>query len=181
MEKRYYDYKKFREESLKNQLTTGIKNMKIPEINKQLMLEYMNECLANGLKISTTGNRIFPLRRLASFIQKDFREATKQDPVSVFEKAIQNVSPKMEVRPRRVGGASYQVPVEVRGDRKEALAIRWILQGARNRSNKEFHTFDKKLAQELMDAANNAGSAVKKRDDMQKVASANRAFAHFRW
>ena len=87
----------------------------------------------------------------------------------------------MEVRPRRVGGASYQVPVEVRGDRKEALAIRWILAGAKTRSNREFHTFDKKLAQELIDAYNNTGLAIKKRDDMQKVAQANRAFAHFRW
>lgn len=109
------------------------------------------------------------------------REANKQDPIVIFERAIQNVSPKMEVRPRRVGGASYQVPIEVRGDRKEALAIRWILAGARSKSNKEFHTFSQKLAQELLDAANNTGSAIKKRDDVQKTASANRAFAHFRW
>jgi len=102
-------------------------------------------------------------------------------PVEVFERALANVSPKMEVRPRRVGGASYQVPVEVRGDRKEALAIRWIIAGAKSKPNKEYHTFAKKLAAELMDAANNAGIAIKKRDDMQKVANANRAFAHFRW
>lgn len=112
---------------------------------------------------------------------EQIKESAKQDPVSIFEKAIQNISPKMEVRPRRVGGASYQVPVEVRGDRKEALAIRWILDATRKRSNKEFHTFDKKLAQELMDAANNIGAAIKKKDDTQKVAAANRAFAHFRW
>lgn len=109
------------------------------------------------------------------------KDNTKQDPVSIFEKAIQNVAPKMEVRPRRVGGASYQVPVEVRGDRKEALAIRWILTAARSRSNTQFHTFDQKLAQELMDAAQNTGSAIKKRDDTLKSAQANRAFAHFRW
>lgn len=111
----------------------------------------------------------------------EIKESTKQNPVAVFEKAIQNVAPKMEVRPRRVGGASYQVPVEVRGDRKEALAIRWILNAARSRSNTQFHTFDQKLAQELMDAANNTGSAIKKRDDTLKSAQANRAFAHFRW
>lgn len=109
------------------------------------------------------------------------KEQTKQDPLSVFEKALTNVSPKMEVRPRRVGGASYQVPVEVRGDRKEALSIRWIIAGARARSNKEFHTFAEKLAAELIDTANGTGAAIKKRDDMQKTANANRAFAHFRW
>lgn len=109
------------------------------------------------------------------------KEQTKQDPLSVFEKALTNVSPKMEVRPRRVGGASYQVPVEVRGDRKEALSIRWIIAGARARSNKEFHTFAEKLAAELIDTANGSGAAIKKRDDMQKTANANRAFAHFRW
>lgn len=112
---------------------------------------------------------------------EQIREGSKQDPISVFEKAIQNVSPKMEVRPRRVGGASYQVPIEVRGDRKEALAIRWILGAARKRSNKDFHTFDKKLAQELMDAANNTGLAIKKKEDVQRIAASNRAFSHFRW
>src|SRR3989344_639864 len=106
---------------------------------------------------------------------------TKQEPVAVLEKAIQNVAPKMEVRPRRVGGASYQVPVEVRGDRKEALAIRWILASASTRSNKEFHSFDRKLAQELIDASQGVGAAIKKKDDVQKQAQANRAFAHFRW
>lgn len=112
---------------------------------------------------------------------ENIKEEAKQEPLSIFEKAIQNVAPKMEVRPRRVGGASYQVPSEVRGDRKEALAIRWILSAARTRGNKDFKTFDKKLAQELMDAANNTGMAIKKRDDVQKVAASNRAFAHFRW
>ena len=104
-----------------------------------------------------------------------------QDPLGTLQKAMENVSPKMEVRPRRVGGASYQVPTEVRGDRKEALAIRWILSGAEARPNKEFHTFGLKLAAELLDAANNTGIAIKKKEDIQKVANANRAFAHFRW
>lgn len=104
-----------------------------------------------------------------------------QDPLNTLQKAMENVSPKMEVKPRRVGGASYQVPTEVRGDRKEALAIRWILSGAEARSNKEYHGFDKKLAAELLDAANNTGIAIKKKEDIQKVANANRAFAHFRW
>lgn len=111
----------------------------------------------------------------------EIKEQSKQSPLATFEKAIANVAPKMEVRPRRVGGASYQVPVEVRGDRKEALAIRWILSGARSRSNKEYHTFDKKLAAELIEAAQGTGSAIKKKDDVQKQAAANRAFSHFRW
>lgn len=109
------------------------------------------------------------------------KEKSKQDPLGVFEKALQNVSPKMEVKPRRVGGASYQVPIEVRGDRKEALSIRWIIAGARSKSNKEYHSFDQKLAAEILDASQNLGYAIKKRDDMQKAAQANRAFAHFRW
>ncbi len=109
------------------------------------------------------------------------KEETKQDPLLVFDKALKNVAPKMEVRPRRVGGASYQVPVEVKGDRKEALAIRWIISAAQSKSNSAFHSFDLKLATELMDAANNAGGAVKKKEDVQKVAQSNRAFAHFRW
>ena len=108
-------------------------------------------------------------------------EKQGQDPLKVFEKALENIAPKMEVRPRRVGGASYQVPVEVRGDRKEALAIRWVLAGAKTKSNKEFHSFAKKLAAELLDAANNAGVAIKKRDEVQKIAQNNRAFSHFRW
>lgn len=108
-------------------------------------------------------------------------EKKGQNPLETFEKAIQNVGPKQEVRPRRVGGASYQVPVEVKGDRKMALAIRWILQAARSKSNKEFHTFEEKLAQELLDASQNLGAAIKKRDTVQKSADANRAFAHFRW
>lgn len=111
----------------------------------------------------------------------NIKDRTKQDPVALFEKAIQNVAPKMEVRPRRVGGASYQVPVEVRGDRKEALAIRWILTGAKSKPNKQYHSFSEKLAVELLDAANNTGVAIKKKEDIQKQAAANRAFSHFRW
>ena len=109
------------------------------------------------------------------------REETKQEPLGVFEKAMNNISPKMEVRPRRIGGASYQVPVEVRGDRKEALSIRWLITASQGKSNKDYHSFAQKLADEIMDAANSAGGAVKKKEDMQKVANANRAFAHFRW
>lgn len=144
-----------------------------PIYGSRLVTRFINKVMRDGKK-STAQSLVY--RALEAV-----KEQSKQDPLLIFEKAIQNVAPKMEVRPRRVGGASYQVPVEVRGDRKEALAIRWILSGAKSKSNKEFHTFGQKLAAELLDAANNTGSAIKKRDDMQKVANANRAFAHFRW
>ena len=104
-----------------------------------------------------------------------------EDPIKVFETAINTVGPKMEVRARRVGGASYQVPTEVRGDRKVALAIRWIIQFANKRSNKEFKGFAAKLAVEFMEAAKGQGEAIKKRDTMHRMAEANRAFAHFKW
>lgn len=108
-------------------------------------------------------------------------EKKNEKPLDVFDKALQNVGPKQEVKARRVGGASYQIPIEVRGERKVSLAIRWIIAAARARSNKDHHTFEEKLALELMEAAQNQGSAVKKRDTVQRTADANRAFAHFRW
>lgn len=104
-----------------------------------------------------------------------------EDPVKVFELAVNNVGPKMEVKSRRVGGASYQVPSEVRGDRRVALAMRWIVQFANKRSSKEYKGFAAKLAAELMDAAKNQGEAIKKRDTVHRMADANRAFAHFKW
>ncbi len=104
-----------------------------------------------------------------------------EDPIKVFTQALENVRPSMEVRPRRIGGAAYQVPMQVRGPRKESLAIRWIVFATRARSNSEFHTFAEKLAIELTDAAKGEGGAVKKKQDMERVAEANRAFAHFRW
>jgi len=105
----------------------------------------------------------------------------EQDPIKVMETALNNVGPKMEVRTRRVGGASYQVPTEVRGDRRIALAIRWMVEFAKKRSNKEYHTYAEKLAVELMDAANNQGEAIKRRDTVHRMADSNKAFAHFRW
>ena len=108
-------------------------------------------------------------------------EKTKEDAIKTFEKAIENIKPEMEVRARRVGGAAYQVPSQVRGARKESLAIRWLVNAARARSNSEFHTFGEKLAAELMDAAKGEGGAVKKRQEMEKQADANRAFSHFKW
>src|SRR5918992_3926395 len=103
---------------------------------------------------------------------------TKQNPVSVFQQALDNVMPAIEVRSRRVGGATYQVPVEVRTDRRQALGIRWIISAARDRNDK---TMVDRLSAELMDAANNRGNAVKKREDTHRMAEANRAFSHYRW
>ena len=102
----------------------------------------------------------------------------KSDPLAVFRQALENVAPSVEVRSRRVGGATYQVPVEVRADRRQALAIRWIIAAARDRNDK---TMVDRLAAELLDAANNRGAAVKKREDTHRMAEANRAFAHYRW
>lgn len=104
-----------------------------------------------------------------------------EDPMKVFETAIANVGPKMEVRPRRVGGASYQVPMEVRGDRRVALAMRWIVAFSKKRSNKEYKSYAGKLAAELLDAAAGVGETIKKRDAVHRMADANKAFAHFKW
>jgi small subunit ribosomal protein S7 len=103
---------------------------------------------------------------------------TKQNPVTVFEQALENVMPTIEVRSRRVGGATYQVPVEVRLDRRQALGIRWLITAARDRNEK---TMTERLSAELLDASNNRGNAVKKREDTHRMAEANRAFAHYRW
>lgn len=103
---------------------------------------------------------------------------SKQEPLKAFNDALDNVKPTVEVRSRRVGGATYQVPVEVRPERRQALAIRWIIAAARNRSEE---TMEERLAGEFMDALNNRGSAVKKREDTHRMAEANKAFSHYRW
>lgn len=104
-----------------------------------------------------------------------------EDPLKAFEKAMQNVGPKVEVKARRIGGANYQVPTEVRHERRVSLGLRWIIEAARKRPNKEYHTFAEKLAAELMDALQNQGEAIKKREIALKQAEANKAFGHFRW
>ncbi|RLC38428.1 MAG: 30S ribosomal protein S7 [Candidatus Coatesbacteria bacterium] len=102
----------------------------------------------------------------------------EKDPIEVFEKAIENVKPILEVKSQRVGGATYQVPIEVRGERRTSLAIRWILQSARKRAE---HTMAERLAKEIIDAYNNTGGAIKKKEDTHRMAEANKAFAHFGW
>ena len=106
------------------------------------------------------------------------QERTKKEPIEIFEQALKNVSPVMEVRPRRVGGATYQVPMEVPAHRRFALATRWILAAARARSGR---SFSERLAAELMDAANNTGSAIRRREETHRMAEANRAFSHYRF
>ncbi|MCL4359927.1 30S ribosomal protein S7 [Patescibacteria group bacterium] len=143
-----------------------------PVYGSRLLARFINRVMRSGKK--HTAERMV-------YGALDIIKAKGEDPVNVFETALSTVGPKMEVRPRRVGGASYQVPMEVRGDRRLALAIRWIVSIANRRSNKEYHTYAEKLAAELMDAAKGTGEAIKKRDAMQRMAEANRAFAHFKW
>lgn len=144
-----------------------------PIYGSRLLHRFINRVMVSGKKSLA--------QRLVYDALEQVKEETKQNPMEVFERAVKNVSPKMEVKPRRVGGASYQVPVEVKGDRREALAIRWLIMAARSRSNKEYRAFDKKLAAELVDAAQLKGGAIKRKEDIEKTAAANRAFAHFRW
>ena len=106
------------------------------------------------------------------------REKTGREPIEVFEQAMNNIMPVVEVKARRVGGATYQVPIEVRPERRQTLGLRWLTAYARNRGEK---TMKERLAGEIMDAANNTGSAVKKREDTHKMAESNKAFAHYRW
>ncbi len=108
-------------------------------------------------------------------------EKTGEDAVVVYTRALNNIRPVMEVRARRIGGAAYQVPVQVRGRRQDSLGVRWLIEAARSRSNSEYHTFAEKLAAEILDALKNEGPAVKKKQDVEKVAEANKAFAHFKW
>lgn len=106
------------------------------------------------------------------------KEKTNKDPMEVYEKALENIKPALEVKSRRVGGANYQVPIEVRADRSQALGLRWLVQYARLRGG---HTMSENLANEIIDASNGVGAAVKKREDVHRMAEANKAFAHYRW
>ena len=141
-----------------------------PKYHNDVVAKFMNSVMNDGKK--SVAERIV----YGAF---DLIEGkTKQDPLAVFRQALDNVMPTIEVRSRRVGGATYQVPVEVRADRRQALAIRWLLTAARGRNEK---TMTEKLSGELLDAAGNRGNAVKKREDTHRMAEANRAFVHYRW
>lgn len=143
-----------------------------PMYNNRLLGRFINSVMKDGKK---------SIAQSLVYKALDSIKAKNLDPVKTFEAAIKNVGPRVEVRARRVGGASYQVPTEVRGDRRVSLAIRWIMEAAHKRSSREFTSFDKKLSQELLDAADNKGDAIRKRDVVHKVAESNRAFSHFKW
>ena len=141
-----------------------------PKFKNEVVTKFMNSIMYEGKK-STAEKIVYGAFDI-------IQARTKQDPLGIFRNALDNVMPSIEVRSRRVGGATYQVPVEVRSDRRQALAIRWLLSAARGRNEK---TMVEKLSGELLDAANNRGTAVKKREDTHKMAEANRAFSHYRW
>jgi small subunit ribosomal protein S7 len=141
-----------------------------PLYNSQLVTKFINSVMGAGRKSLAEGILYGALNRVA--------EKTQDDPMKTFKKAIENVKPALEVKSRRVGGSTYQVPVEVRPNRRTSLAIRWIIEYAQSRGEK---TMREKLAAEFLDAANLRGGAVKKKDDTHKMAEANKAFAHYRW
>ncbi len=143
-----------------------------PVYGNRLLTRFINRVMRNGKKTVAQGEVYRAL---------DIIKEKGEDPMKVFETAINTVGPKTEVKSRRVGGASYQVPMEVRGDRRVALAIRWIVTFANKRPNREFKTFANKLAVELLEASKGQGEAIKKRDVVHRMADANKAFAHFKW
>jgi small subunit ribosomal protein S7 len=141
-----------------------------PKFGDIAVTKFMNSLMIDGKKSAAE-----------AIVYGAFDEMSKkarQEPLPMFHEALNNVRPHIEVRSRRVGGATYQVPVEVRPDRRQALAIRWLIEAARNRSEQ---TMTQRLSGELMDAANNRGNAVKKREDTHRMADANKAFSHYRW
>ncbi|ASP33183.1 MULTISPECIES: 30S ribosomal protein S7 [Stappiaceae] len=141
-----------------------------PKFGDIVVTKFMNSIMYDGKK--STAERIV----YGAFDVVENK--TRENPIEVFHAALENVMPQVEVRSRRVGGATYQVPVEVRTDRRQALAIRWLIAAARNRNET---TMVDRLSGELLDAANNRGTAVKKREDTHRMADANRAFSHYRW
>jgi len=141
-----------------------------PKFGDLVLSKFMNSLMYQGKKSVAEGVIYSALETI--------EKKTGQDPIKVFREALDNVRPAIEVRSRRVGGATYQVPVEVRHERSQALAIRWLIGAARSRSE---YTMIERLSNELLDAANNRGSAVKKREDTHRMAEANRAFSHYRW
>lgn len=141
-----------------------------PKYNDLEVAKFINSLMVDGKK-SLSQKIMYRCFELLS-------ERTKEDPLTVFKRALNNVKPRLEVRPRRVGGATYQVPVEVAPKRSLALAIRWIIQSARARKGKPMY---ERLVEEIIDASKNEGASVKKREEMHKMAESNRAFAHYRW
>lgn len=141
-----------------------------PKYGDQVLAKFTNVLMLQGKKSIA--------ERIVYGAFDRIQERTSQDPLNVFHEALTNVKPTVEVRSRRVGGATYQVPVEVRPERSQALAIRWLISNARGRSE---NTMEERLSGELLDASGNRGAAVKKREDTHRMAEANRAFSHYRW
>ncbi len=141
-----------------------------PKFGDVILTKFMNSVMNDGKKSVA--------ERIVYGALDEIEGKTKQNPVELFHQALENVMPALEVRSRRVGGATYQVPIEVRTERRQALAIRWIITAARGRNE---NTMVERLSNELLDAANNRGTAVKKREDTHRMAEANRAFSHYRW
>ncbi len=141
-----------------------------PLYSSKLVTRLINSIMLDGKKGTA--------QRIVYDAFKEIKEKTNQEPLEVFEKAIENIAPSLEVKSRRVGGANYQVPVEVRPERKQALALRWLTNYARLRGG---HSMAENLANEIIDASNGVGAAVKKREDTHRMAEANKAFAHYRW
>ena len=141
-----------------------------PVYHSKIVTKFINKVMLSGKKSVA--------QRVVYDAFETIKEKTGKDPLEVFETALKNVMPVLEVRARRVGGANYQVPVEVRPERRQTLGIRWLVNYARLRGEK---TMDARLSAELMDAANNTGASIKKKEDTHKMAEANKAFAHYRW
>lgn len=134
----------------------------------------INACMKDG-KRTAAEKQVY---NALDLIKKEF---PKEEVLDVLDRALENIRPKIEVRPRRIGGAVYQVPTPVRGNRQNSLALRWLIKAARAKANKQYHTFAEKLVAELLSALNNEGAAVSKRVEVEKMADANKAFAHLRW
>lgn len=144
-----------------------------PMYNNRVVTRLINRVMQNGKK-TVAQDQIYKAFEILA-------EKTGKDALEVFNEALENIKPQMEVKARRIGGAAYQVPTPVRGDRREALGLRWLINAARLRPSSEYKTFANKLVAEILDAQNNAGAAVKKKLDTHRMAEANKAFAHFRW
>lgn len=130
--------------------------------------------------VMISGKKTIARKHIYSALES-IAEKTKKDPLEVFNQALDNIRPELEVRSRRIGGAAYQVPMPVRSKRKDSLALRWLVEESRKRPNSTFKTFSEKIAAEIIDAANGEGGAVSRKREMEKAAEANKAFAHLRW
>ena len=141
-----------------------------PRYGSRVLTRFMNKLMVSGKKSLA--------ERIVYTAMDNIEKTARRSPLDIFETALRNATPLLEVKPRRVGGATYQVPVEIKGDRKQSLAMRWLIASARARGGK---SMSEKLASELLDASNNTGATIRKRDETHRMAEANKAFSHYRW